>query len=38
MTSCLVKDKIMQTVLDKVETSPFVLMRVVEYLILEISI
>ena len=34
MASCLVMGKIMQTVLDDVDSSQFVVMRVIEYLIL----
>jgi len=37
MTSCLVMGKIIQTILDDVDSSQFVLMRVIEYLILESS-
>jgi len=35
MTSYLVMGKIMQTVLDNVDSFQFVIMRVIEYLILE---
>jgi len=37
MTSCFVMDKIMQTVLDDVDSFKSVLMCVIEYLILESS-
>jgi len=37
MMSCLVMGKIMQTVLDDVDSSQFVLVRVIEYLIVESS-
>jgi len=35
--TCLVMGKIIQTILDDVDSSQFVLMRVIEYLILESS-